>query len=550
MPGRLLPNFVRPVASSLHNSATASTHSNNSSSSSVNEISHQTVSRKQPANAHAVQALIPERRLSFSMESLESLIHPHKESKEKRRSLGRSSRSKERPAARDESHQPPAQLDVIFESPPLVFYGSPANSSGALMSGRLLIDVAEIPGAVTLQKLEMRLTSSISTKKPVSRDCPNCSTRTEPLCEWDFLTEPAKLQRGKHDYPFSYLFPGHLPASANGTLGGVEYKLSARALTSTGEEFTFQTPLTIRRAILPGNDKSSIRIFPPTNLTGRVVLPSVVHPIGTFPVQMTLSGVVDKGEETQTRWRLRKMMWRIEEHQKIISTACAKHAHKVGGEGKGVLHQETRIIGHNEEKSGWKTDFDTAGGEITMEFDANIKPGCNPVCDMDAPGGLEVKHNLVIELIVAEEFCPNRNTKLITPTGAARVLRMQFHLHVTERSGLGISWDEEMPPVYNDVPASPPGYAMLDVNSTMEDYRGSPLPLPDYQDLERMEHLRLDGDSTRSSRPSMESMESRPQERARLTTDDLVAGPPIETRGRAHPEDEGDSSDVAQGVVR
>ena len=32
------------------------------------------------------------------------------------------------------------------------------------------------------------------------------------------------------------------------------------------------------------------------------------------------------------------------------------------------------------------------------------------------------------------------------------------HLHVTERAGLGISWDEEQPPMYGDVPASPPSY--------------------------------------------------------------------------------------------
>jgi len=234
---------------------------------------------------------------------------------------------------------------------------------------------------------------------------------------------------------------------------------------------------------------------------------------------MTLSGVVDKGEESQTRWRLRKMMWRIEEHQKIVSTACQKHAHKIGGESKGVLHQETRIIGHNEEKSGWKTDFDTAGGEITMQFDASINPTTNPVCDMEAPRGLEVKHNLVIELIVAEEFCPNRNTRLITPTGAARVLRMQFNLHVTERSGLGISWDEEMPPVYEDVPASPPGYFKLDdARSVMEDYQGSPLPLPDYDELERMESLRLDSDSTHSSAHSATNNHGR----MRFTADDLV----------------------------
>ncbi|EGW30944.1 uncharacterized protein SPAPADRAFT_142130 [Spathaspora passalidarum NRRL Y-27907] len=45
------------------------------------------------------------------------------------------------------------------------------------------------------------------------------------------------------------------------------------------------------------------------------------------------------------------------------------------------------------------------------------------------------------------------------PTGAARVLRMQFKLPITERSGLGIAWDDEVPPTYEDIRTfSPPNY--------------------------------------------------------------------------------------------
>ncbi|XRM45342.1 Endocytosis regulator [Aspergillus tubingensis] len=531
MPGRLLSSFVRPSLSHHHHSSHHSSvsHSNSSSSSSVNEIPPNTVASKKPSTHGAERARSPERRLSFAVEHL---IHPHRDhSKDKRRSHGRSSRSKER-AGQEEIANAHAKLDVIVESPPLVCYGSPANSTGALFSGRLKISISELAGMVTLDTFDMRLMSRLTTKKPVSRDCANCASRTEELTHWNFLTEPLHLKNGDHEFPFSYLFPGHLPASCNGSLGQVEYFLSARAHNVNGEEYTYEMPVHIKRAILPGNDKSSIRIFPPTNLTGRIVLPSVVHPIGTFPVQMTLSGIVDKKEDTQTRWRLRKMMWRIEEHQKIVSTACTKHAHKIGGEGKGVLHQETRIIGHNEEKEGWKTDFDTAGGEISMQFEANINPSCNPVCDLETPGGLEARHNLVIELIVAEEFCPNRNPKLITPTGAARVLRMQFHLHVTERSGLGISWDEEMPPVYEDVPASPPGYTMLDGDSIMEDYHGSPIHLPEYEQLERMDSLRLDSDSTHSSIRG----------RSRLTTDDLTAEPTVSAASNRAPSVDTQSS--------
>lgn len=464
-----------------------------------------------------------ENRLSAAMEHI---IHPHKD-KRNAISLGRASRSKERKSSKETPRATDPKLDIVIESPPLVFYGTPANSTGALFSGRMRVTVSELSGSTTLKEFNVDLAKTFTTKKPISRDCPSCATRIDVLKKWDFLKDPVTLNKGDHDFPFSYLFPGDLPASAHGNLGVIEYWITARAITSSGAEIVKKVPLTVHRAILPGNDRASVRIFPPTNLTGRVILPSVVHPIGSFPVQMSLSGVVEKGEETQTRWRLRKMMWRIEEHQKVVSSACAKHAHKIGGEGKGVLHQETRIIGHNEEKNGWKTDFDTAGGEINMEFLANIKPGSKPICDLDVKGNMEVKHNLVIELIVAEEFCPNRNTNLITPTGAARVLRMQFNLLVTDRSGLGISWDEEMPPVYNDVPASPPGYfAISGGGCEMEDYHGSPLPdLPEYQDLERLD---------RSENSSISGLS---REMSRLTADDLTAEPDMsESRNRAESE--------------
>ncbi|KAI5287522.1 hypothetical protein KEM52_001555 [Ascosphaera acerosa] len=399
----------------------------------------------------------------------------------------------------------PASLDIVIESPPCVLYGTSLHSTGALLSGRLRVKVPEPasssytdesatttpaaitasattdapPGtALTLATLKLRLVYTATTKKPVAKDCPDCCIRTEELGRWEFLTEPIHLKPGSHDFPFSYLLPGHLPASTMGSLGTVEYSLRAGASTLAGEDLPpLLMPLRISRAVLPGNDKTSVRIFPPTNLAGKIILPSVVHPIGTFPVQMCLSGVVDTQEHTQTRWRLRKVIWRIEEHQKLVSTACPRHAHKLTGDAVttgGPAYHETRIVGHGEEKTGWKTDFDTAGGEINFEFIASLRPGCEPLCDIFPlmksdgvtplnPGALEVRHNLVIELIVAEEFAtlaPGGGVKSSTPTGAARVLRMLFHLNVTERSGLGISWDEEMPPVYADVPPSPPTYAI------------------------------------------------------------------------------------------
>lgn len=127
------------------------------------------------------------------------------------------------------------------------------------------------------------------------------------------------------------------------------------------------------------------------------------------------------------------------------------------------MHEDIRTLASDDVKSGWKTDFGTNGGSIEYEWSAAIKPNKEPCCDVVSPTGLEVAHNLVLEIIVAEEQTAGVGKgDRAAPTGAARVLRMQFKLVLTERSGMGISWDEEMPPMYEDVPISPPGYMKMD----------------------------------------------------------------------------------------
>jgi hypothetical protein len=123
-----------------------------------------------------------------------------------------------------------------------------------------------------------------------------------------------------------------------------------------------------------------------------------------------------------------------------------------------------------------------------LEFPFGIQGGSNPICDLKAEDGTEVTHVLVVEMIVTEEISTLGKPKQITPTGAARVLRMHFNLIVSERGGLGISWDEEQPPLYEDVPASPPTYG------------GMP-HLPEYVDIQPLEgisQLSLSGNSIRT----------------------------------------------------
>jgi arrestin-related trafficking adapter 1 len=192
-------------------------------------------------------------------------------------------------------------------------------------------------------------------------------------------------------------------------------------------------------------------------------LPNVIFPGSTDnAIDITISGL--KINETKLRWSLRKITWRLDELAKVVSPACAVHSSKVGGiEGKGILYEDTRTVGAGEIKSGWKHDPSAGKIECVMYIGSAVQ--ARAACDVSAMSGVHVSHTLVIECVVAEEMLhaaigPPKKGGQYQPTGNARVLRMSFPMIITERGGMGISWDEEIPPRYEDVAwNAPPTFA-------------------------------------------------------------------------------------------
>jgi hypothetical protein len=438
-------------------------------------------------------------------------------------------------------------------------YNIPANSSGALFSAQLHVDVAD--PEVTFESVEVRFVCISSVKKPVHPHCPECTARVTELTKFELAKETLRLKCGDHPIPISYLFPGHLPATTRGSLVSLEYFMIVQAKTSTGEVISLSQKgpdgrslplpndryeIKLMRSILPGNDKHSIRVFPPTNLTASVNLNPIIHPIGEFEVSLRLSGMTVKKRDQINRWRLRKMNWRIEEMQKMVSPACPKHAEKLGGQGKGILHEDVRTIGEGEidqRKNPWKNDLDA--GDVDSIFYCAVNPSRKPVCDAEAQNGMSVTHNLVVEMVVAEEWAPRSKPNQITPTGAARILRTQFHLLLTERSGMGVSWDEETPPVYEDVPESPPQYASM-TDFDLRTISGQIEELHLDPNTNQILSTAASSSGTRSSSRPRSSGSDQLSARARfvLTADDLLSSPPQ----RQQEEEEEDEEDDVQVV--
>ncbi|ROW12485.1 hypothetical protein VMCG_00849 [Cytospora schulzeri] len=393
--------------------------------------------------------------------------------------LGRSSK--------DTHSNPHASLRWKIESPPIIFHGDAENSTGALVSGQLFLDVKDETYDIDSFKATLRI--HVTQKKPFTVHCNECTNQYTLLKEWTFLPGPLALGRGVHPFPFSILLDGHLPASLDSPVVSIAYEFKAEAVPgkSGQQPIKLEKVFDVKRSLPPPElPHHSVRVFPPTNVKASVHYQQVIHPIGTNNLSMRLDGIakLNSAANTVEYWKLKKLTWRLEETLKAVAPACEKHAPRPDGETpddhqrkKGVARTETRVIGEKTLFSGWKSTYSSPTDSIVeLELDYHLNKHAKYSCDLKSRDGTEVSHQLMLEMVVSQECAPVGKPGLVTQTGVGRILRMHFGATLTERGGLGISWDSEAPPIYQDVPPSPPAYcedggAIEDVLETLDGAR-------------------------------------------------------------------------------
>ncbi|KAK0646995.1 hypothetical protein B0T16DRAFT_414549 [Cercophora newfieldiana] len=276
----------------------------------------------------------------------------------------------------------------------------------------------------------------------------------------------------------------------DGPLVVVSYELKAEAIPKVAG--TPQTPVQLKKVLdvkrslgtseLPHH---SVRVFPPTNIKASAHYPHIIHPIGTYNLNLKLDGISRHNTNVDTieYWKLKKLTWRLEETAKAVAPACGKHSPKLEGADqqpkKGLVRTETRVIGEKTLFSGWKSNYmSTTDSSIELELEYNLAKHAKFACDTKCRDGTEVTHQLMVEMVVSQEWAPVNKPALVTHTGVGRILRMHFSTILTERAGMGISWDTEAPPIYQDVPPSPPAYShetFLDGESSIAELMEEPL---------------------------------------------------------------------------
>ncbi|EPY51560.1 endocytosis regulator [Schizosaccharomyces cryophilus OY26] len=338
----------------------------------------------------------------------------------------------------------PLELDVQMESPPLIMYGAPDVSSGALASGLLKMTVFE--HAIQTNSVNLKFMRVLHTKNPVRESCPNCRAIVDVLESWNFSSSTFSFSHGTHTWPFSFIIPGHFPQTTESPFVNIRYFLLATVTSdvSANSNVKLEHTLNIKRSIILNTDKVAQRLFPPTSLVALLEMPPVIHALSCIPIQFQLTGC--RPQNTKYSWHLSKVSWRIEEQIKAQINPCTEHE----GSRKPHVYRETRLLGNDEHRTGWKVD----GDRILFEIPVSTSLLSKPICDVTLDGqySLSIAHQLIFETIVVEEI----NARPVNSN--ARILRMKVNLPLTERGGLGVSWDEECPPMFSSVGPSPPPY--------------------------------------------------------------------------------------------
>lgn len=434
-----------------------------------------------PAHSPAVAAASP--RLRPKLDGHDKEHHHHRLSFPGLH-LGRSSK--------DMHANPHAQISWKIESPPIIFHGDVENSTGALVSGQLYMDIKDEAG-YEIDMFKATLNIRVTQKKPFTLHCNDCASQLTQLKEWTFLSHPGvPLHKGQHPFPFSVLLDGHLPATLDSNLVNITYEFKAEAMPARpgALPIKFTKLFDVKRSLPPPElPHHSVRVFPPTNVKASVHYQQVIHPIGTNTLTMRLDGIarLNAGTSTVEYWKLKKLTWRLEETVKTVAPACDKHKPAAAGtddqQKRGMARSETRVIGEKTLFSGWKSCYSgPTDSNVELELDYALNKHAKFSCDLKSRDGTDVSHQLMLEMVVSQECAPAGKPMLVTQTGVGRILRMHFGTVLTERGGIGISWDNEAPPIYQDVPPSPPAYredlarAMDGLPEVMESLDAAPGP--------------------------------------------------------------------------
>lgn len=363
--------------------------------------------------------------------------------------------------------QPPAYISCVVESPPVLFHGTEQDSTGALLSGLLYINVVERPVVVSgfMASLSLQLTN----RRPQKKSCSECRHWTSELKSWTFLVAPTRLPTGQHQFPFCSLLEGSHPASVDTSLVSISYQFKATAIVVDSDNETSCHPIRFERTIMVNRSipeslypSRSVRCVN-THINIRTQHDRIICPNGTNQLTLKLNGLKRCGDTGMgsSLWVVRTVAWTLNEHITTNFAACDIHSNLAVEEFNGAdMHRDVRSLGSGHLINGWKADYSGTDGslELVLEYGVAKPQQARYACDLKSDSQVEISHSLCISITMSEQ-----STLDAVPLAAGRrgfncMVKMALPVILTEPGDFVHSWENEFLPIYQDKSQSPPGY--------------------------------------------------------------------------------------------
>lgn len=276
------------------------------------------------------------------------------------------------------STRPCVSINCDIESSPAVFYGNTEESTGAFVSGQVVLIVED--NVVLANKLVASLSRHAFQTRPYHQSCLDCQHQCFEIGAWDFLSRTVMLRKGRHWFPFSIPIPGNLPTTLETPNLNVSYEFKAAfRVAKTGTEgsalwshLQFKKSFVIKRSLPEAFPVHPVVDFPPTMVKASVGCRPTIYPAEHNHVTLKLEGLVDGDNAAQAInfWRPRKLTWAFHEIITTVSPACPRHRHEtVDQRGQpGSTHTIVRILASNDVYGGWRCSYDGIEGTADIEF--------------------------------------------------------------------------------------------------------------------------------------------------------------------------------------
>ncbi|KAG8631194.1 hypothetical protein KVT40_000334 [Elsinoe batatas] len=306
-----------------------------------------------------------------------------------------------------------------------------------------------------LQSLELEMQRIVQSKKAARKHCKDCAADVQTIRQHDVLLGPRSFTVGTHKSSATLDMPVGSPATFTSKHHKIEYQIIATAKLKDGSTISTVQPITF----------TPTTAWSPKTLTHRtaytefdidISLPQAIQPGETFQASVALNTHTKESPNRHRRWSIRRLDWRIEEHETTASSPCAQHK----SDSKPSISTSTRTISSGEAKLARRPDTELADN-TTEKFLASLSTRNSHSPDAYLPDRFRVSHTIVLELLVAEVPTGTDGLSRTGSSGVVRILKPMFHVVVVPSVPaelIGGAEGSQTPPRYDRGGEAPPAY--------------------------------------------------------------------------------------------